>query len=416
MKVYRLIKSFGPGFLFASMAIGTSHLVLSTKAGAQYGWIMVIPILLANLLKYPFFEFGIRYTQVTKKTLIEGYLNLGKPFLWLYALITLVSIFTILAALYTVTAGLFANLFAIGFVPLQLIALGLFLMISFILIIGKYQLLENSLKIIVSILFISLLVTTFLVCYKGQVAPITDFSPAPVFNEAGILFLIGLIGWMPTAVEASGWVSLWGLEKINASPQTPPLKDALKEFNIGYILTAVLAILFMIIGLKTLYGTGVKLSENAVVFSNQLVHLFTAHIGDWAYFFIATAALATMFSTCMTAHDAMTRVSLDVIDKLRNKKQFYQNHKAFTLGILLLALINWFVITFFGANMGNLVALATFVSFVFAPILGWLNHKVINTKEVSPNYRPSLALRILSYLGIFFLAAFAMYYCWMLFF
>ena len=58
-----LIKALGPGLLFASMAIGTSHLVLSTKAGAQYGWIMIVPTLLANLLKYPFFEFGVRYTR-----------------------------------------------------------------------------------------------------------------------------------------------------------------------------------------------------------------------------------------------------------------------------------------------------------------------------------------------------------------
>ena len=76
-----LLKALGPGLLFASMAIGTSHLVLSTKAGAQYGWIMVIPILLANLFKYPFFEFGIRYTTVTEKSLIEGYTNLGKTYL-----------------------------------------------------------------------------------------------------------------------------------------------------------------------------------------------------------------------------------------------------------------------------------------------------------------------------------------------
>ena len=35
--VQKLIKNLGPGLLFASMAIGTSHLVLSTKAGAHYG-------------------------------------------------------------------------------------------------------------------------------------------------------------------------------------------------------------------------------------------------------------------------------------------------------------------------------------------------------------------------------------------
>ena len=90
--ILRLFRAIGPGLLFASMAIGTSHLVLSTKAGAQYGWIMVIPIVLANVFKYPFFEFGIRFTTVTQKSLIQGYSDLGKGYLWTYAVVTLLSI------------------------------------------------------------------------------------------------------------------------------------------------------------------------------------------------------------------------------------------------------------------------------------------------------------------------------------
>src|SRR5690606_19288951 len=101
-----LIKALGPGLLFASMAIGTSHLVLSPKAGAQYGWIMMIPMLWANLLHCPSYEFGIRYTTETENSLVQGYLNLGKGYLWSYAQIPLISTFTILAALYVVTAGL----------------------------------------------------------------------------------------------------------------------------------------------------------------------------------------------------------------------------------------------------------------------------------------------------------------------
>ena len=162
-KLTTLLKALGPGLLFASMAIGTSHLVLSTKAGAQYGWVMVIPIILANLLKYPFFEFGIRYTSVTEKTLIEGYLNLGKKYLWIYAFVTLISTFTILAALYVVTAGLLMNIFKISGVDTSYVALALFVFIGLLLIIGKYRFLEGSLKAVVSILFVALVITTIMV-------------------------------------------------------------------------------------------------------------------------------------------------------------------------------------------------------------------------------------------------------------
>ena len=289
-----LLKNLGPGLLFASMAIGTSHLVLSTKAGAQYGWIMIIPIILANVLKYPFFEFGVRYTNVTNKTLIEGYLNRGKGYLWFYAFITLISTFTILATLYVVTSGLFINLFKINDASVSGVALGLFVFISALLIIGKYKFLETSLKLVVSVLFIALIVTTALVVFKGNVATADDFTPMPIFNEVGILFLIGLVGWMPTAVEASSWISLWTIEKFKITNTKLTLREALQEFNVGYLLTGLLAIFFMVIGWMTLYGTNTVISGNAVAFSDQLIQTFTTHIGEWTYAIIATAAFATI--------------------------------------------------------------------------------------------------------------------------
>ncbi|MFX0555426.1 NRAMP family divalent metal transporter [Maribacter sp. CXY002] len=413
--VKALIKNLGPGLLFASMAIGTSHLVLSTKAGAQYGWIMVIPIVLANVFKYPFFEFGVRYTSVTDKTLIEGYLNRGKGYLWFYTIITLVSTFTILAALYTVTAGLFINLFKISGTSIGMVALGLFILISTLLIFGRYKFLELSLKFVVSILFIALVVTTALVLYNGQTETVANFTPTPIFNEAGILFLIGLMGWMPTTVEASSWVSLWSIEKWK-NQQKPSLKASLQEFNTGYIITAVLALFFMTIGWFTLYGTNTELSNNAVSFADQVVVLFTTHIGAWAYIFIAISAFATMFSTCMTAHDAVSRVSLDIIDllfpKKRNKKQKFR----FAITVLILASINYIVIAAFSANMGNLVALATFVSFVVAPIIGYMNLKNVMSDDLPLKFRPNKRLQLLTYVGIIFLSLFSIYYFWIVIF
>ncbi|MEN1785944.1 MAG: divalent metal cation transporter [Bacteroidota bacterium] len=412
--VVRFIKGLGPGILFASMAIGTSHLVLSTKAGAQYGWVMVIPIVLANLLKYPFFEFGVRYTNITRQSLVQGYVDLGKGYLWLYTAITFISTFTILAALYIVTAGLLANLFNLSHLGLGAIALALFIGISLLLIIGKYKVLERSLKIIISILFISLLVTTILVFYKGSAPMLPEFTPPTVFNEMGVLFLIGLMGWMPTAVEASGWVSLWGIEKMEADGTVPPLKKALSEFNLGYVITAVLAIFFMVIGWKTLYGTGIILSDKAVPFADQVVSLFTAHIGQWAYPLIALAAFATMFSTCMTAHDAIARIGIDVFHKLKLTPRTHARQKEFAIAVLLLAVVNWAVITLLGNHMGNLVALATFVSFVFAPLLGWMNLKTVMGPSIPTAHRPNRSMRWLTYIGIVFLTLFALYYCWLL--
>ncbi len=412
-KTITFLKNLGPGLLFASMAIGTSHLVLSTKAGAQYGWIMIIPIILANVFKYPFFEFGVRYTHATNTSLIEGYLNRGKGYLWFYALINLITTFTILAALYTVTAGLLINLFKLSGVSIAMTALGLFIFITLLLIIGRYKFLENSLKIMVTILFVALVITTMLVVFKGQVASVENFEPVALFNDVGILFVISLMGWMPTTVEASSWISLWSIEKWKAKAGKPTLRQSLQDFNIGYIMTALLALFFLTIGVMTLYGTNTVLSGNAVTFADQVVSLFTVHIGPWAYIFIAISAFATMFSTCMTAHDAVARVSLDILHLLFPKKIPDVKKVFYALTVIVLALINFVVITAFSANMGQLVALATFVSFVVAPIIGYMNLLNVTSEDVPKADHPKKWLQVLTYAGIVFLSLFSLLYFWM---
>jgi len=412
MGIRSLINRLGPGLLFASAAIGTSHLVLSTKAGASYGWMMILVILVANLFKYPFFEFGIRYTYITKKSLLEGYLDKGKPYLWVYTIATVMSTLTILAALYTVTAGLLIRLFPVAENLLMEVTLGLFVLVTLVLIIGRYFFLEQSLKLIVLLLFIALFITTVMVIYKGPAPRVEHFSPPSFLNKAGLLFLISLMGWMPTAVEASSWVSMWSLEKIKRSTNET-LKEALSEFKFGYILTAVLAFFFLIIGWFTLYGTGVEMSGNSVVFADQLITLFTEHIGQWAYFFIALAAFATMFSSCMTAHDALARISVDTV------KFLFLNGKTpkkslLTIFIIIQTVVGFSVVYFFGANMGVLVAIATFVSFMMAPGIGLLNHSLVIHKNIPAELRPPIGLQRLSYAGIVFLSLFAIYYFYQL--
>ena len=411
----KILSQLGPGLLFASMSIGTSHLVLSTKAGAQYGWIMIFPILLANVLKYPFFEFGIRYTHTFKKSLLEGYADLGKKYLWAYTLITIVSALTLLAALYIVTAGLLKQLFSWAHFTDTTVALFLFIGISGVLIIGRYKALEGVVKILLALLTVALIITTATVLFKGPIESAPQFKSQSVWSEVGLLFMIGLMGWMPTAVEASSWVSLWRLEKDKKNQKDKnnsadnSLKDTLAEFNLGYLLTAILAVFFLVIGWFTLYGSGIEMSANASIFAEQLIQMFTIHIGDWSYFFIALAAFATMFSTCMTAHDAIARVGLDTIKVLGNETTTKWRYEYF---IILLAIINFMVIWLAGGQMGALVALATFVSFVFAPAVGLLNHKVVTQKNMPKDAMAPKWLIFLSYVGMVFLSIFALYYCY----
>ena len=78
------IKNLGPGLLFAGAAIGVSHLVQSTRAGADFGLGLLWALLLVNLFKYPFFQFGPRYASATGESLLDGYKKMGNGILIAY--------------------------------------------------------------------------------------------------------------------------------------------------------------------------------------------------------------------------------------------------------------------------------------------------------------------------------------------
>ena len=108
-----LVQTLGPGIVFASTCIGVSHLVQSTRAGADYGFALLWAVLLANLFKYPFFEFGSRYANVTGTSILDGYAKQSKWVIGGYAALTLGTLFFVAAAVGAVTAGFLDNLFVV---------------------------------------------------------------------------------------------------------------------------------------------------------------------------------------------------------------------------------------------------------------------------------------------------------------
>jgi len=211
------LSQLGPGLLFAGAAIGVSHLVQSTRAGADFGWGLVWALLLINLFKYPFFQYGPRYAQATGETLLDGYYKLGKGYLWTYFILNLATMFTIQSAVTIVTAGLASTLFGL---TSDLVSWGIIITLScsVILILGKYQWLDKLIKIIMVTLAISSVLAVSVALVKND----TPLSFQQVFPESsGLLFLIAFLGWMPAPLDISIWHSIWTLEKIKPRLITP---------------------------------------------------------------------------------------------------------------------------------------------------------------------------------------------------
>jgi len=396
------LKNFGPGLLFAGAAIGVSHLVQSTRAGADFGLGIIWALLLVNLFKYPFFQFGPRYATATGESLLEGYLKLGKGVLTVYFIISLATIFTIQTAVTIVTAGLASSLFG-DFISIRLWTVIILAICLSLLIFGKYKLLDRLIKIIIITLTISTLAAVSMALFNNTNT--LSFKQVLPENSLEIAFLIAFMGWMPAPLDIAVWQSLWSIEKNNET-KSYTTKSALFDFNVGYIGTIILGIGFVLLGTLVMFNSGETFSNKAGIFSGQLIKMYTTSLGDWAYIIIGIAAFTTMFSTTLTTLDASPRAMAKTTQLLFNKATKF--NYIFWIAVLTLGTICIFFLL--ESEMGLLIKIATILSFITAPFYAIINYKLISSKHTPKEWQPSKSLHILSILGIAFLIGFSIWY------
>ncbi|MBL7015820.1 MAG: divalent metal cation transporter [Nitrosopumilus sp.] len=408
----KFFKTAGPGILFACTAIGVSHLVQSTRAGADFGLMILGFVILVTLLKYPFFEYGSRYANSTQTSIIDGYKKLGKPALWLYFLLTVSSMFFVTGAVGFVTAGFFENLFGIDFLGEWTVVI-LFAICVGILAIGKYNVLDSLIKIIAIVLLISTVSAFLFALYNGPIEPVDEFITKELWNVTGIFFLLALMGWMPTAIDLSSWNSLWTLERMKQTNYKPKLKETLFEFRLAYLITGILAVMFVVLGSFIFYGSGEELPNNNSLFAHKIVTLYTETIGNWSYIIIAASAFTVMFGTIIAVFDGYSRSLQRTVELIFTKKEEKIRTKFRTFYVLFLILISagsLVVIFQFGNNLKELVDFATVMSFVIAPVIAIFNFRLVTGKFLDKEHQPSVLLKILSFAGIIFLSGFAAFF------
>ncbi len=405
-------KTAGPGILFASTAIGVSHLIQSTRAGADFGLLILGFVILATLLKYPFFEFGSRYANATNSSMIDGYKKLGKPALWLYFILTIGSMFFVTGAVGFVTAGFFENLFGLDFLGEWTIFI-LFAICVSILAVGKYNALDSLIKTVAIVLLVSTVTAFVLVLYNGPIEPVDGFIQKDLWAVSGIFFLLALMGWMPAPLDISSWNSLWTLERIKQSNYKPKLKETLFEFRFAYLITGILAIMFVALGSFIFFGSGEELPNNNADFAHKVVTLYTHTIGDWSHVIISASAFAVMFGTIIAVFDGYSRSLKRTVELLFIKNDNDSNSHSrllYVVPLLIIATGSLVVIFQFGDNLKALVDFATVLSFVVAPIIAIFNLRLVTGKYLAKFAHPSFGMKILSVAGILFLGGFALFF------
>ena len=393
------------------MAIGVSHLVQATRAGAMYGVALLFIIVLTMLAKYPAFRFGPQYTAATGESLLDGYLHIGAFVVIIFVTSITINILVGTTGVVLITAGLTISVLNLSLDSITVSAI-LLVTCSLILAAGSYQLLDKVTKVLLAILTISTLIATLLVLPR-----ITwNFTPQELnYSQlTTIFFIVALIGWMPTPVETSVWQSLWTAAKARQTGYLPTVDNANLDFHIGYAGTMVIAICFLLMGAGVMYGGNQEVASDAASFATQVISLYKDTIGDWVGPIVGVAAFSVMFSTLLLMLDVFPRTitALHGSWRSRNAKKMSEamNEKPTLVYFGTLSAVitgSLMIMIFFMENFRSMIDFAASIAFVTAPFFALFNHLAITSERVPPEYQPEAWLRIWSLAGIAGLMLFA---------
>lgn len=396
----------GPGMMVAAVGVGVSHLVQSTRAGAEFGLSLVLLIIVVVLLKYPAFRFGVDYACATGRSLVTGYSKISKVALaWLGAAF-IVDTFIAPAAVSLVTAGLVISIFDLD-ISAPRVAVGLTILTAIILLNGHYAKAEKIVKVLVIAFSALTLVATLFAL------PLLGSDDRPVFaalqpDLSMLIFVIAVTGWMPMPLSGAIFQSLWICERRRGGDSGFDHVKALFDLKVGYGLTLVLAICFVIMGTAILFETDRVAPASPGAFAAELLSIFTTVFGSWMYPIIAVAALAVMWSTLVALMDAPPRVVDRLCSLVTNRPD--DAEKRYTLFLAVQVIGVTAILLFLLGGFVAFIDFATSMGFLAAPAIAYYNYRAITSPEIPEEYRPDAKLIAWSWISVVSLTAFALSY------
>ncbi len=396
-------RALGPGILMASAAVGGSHIVSSAQAGAIYGWQLALMIILINVFKYPFFRFGSQYTMENNKSLIEGYAEKGKGWLTVFFILNVFSAIVNTAGVGILCAAILYNISPNGFgLTISQLTTIIIVIIWAMLLIGGYRFLDTLAKWVMTSLTIATVVAVVIALFKHrEYAP--DFVAPSPWQMAALPFIVSLMGWMPCPIEISAINSMWQVEK-RKQVDDMSLDDAMFDFNVGYISTAILAIVFVALGALIQYGSGEEVLSASAAYIAQFVNMYASVLGDWSRLLITFIAFLCIFGTVITVVDGYSRANDETLRLLLGKKE--TSKKSLAIWISLTSIISLIIVYMFSGNVATMLRFAMIASFITTPFFALLNYTLVNNKH----HQVKKWLKVMSIIGLVYLFGFALFF------
>ncbi|MCH8873435.1 Nramp family divalent metal transporter [candidate division KSB1 bacterium] len=312
-----LARHFGPGMILMMTGIGTSHLITAPVAGGRFEFALLWCIPMAYLFKYYGFEMAFRFTHATGRSMLDAYATAPMKWPLWYVLITTLIQCAIGQAGRLIAASAVLYYFFAAFlgieIPTYVFGFLLGVLSVFVLLRGNYSVLELVTKIAAGMLLVSAVAV-----YLVNPAPLSAWSHFAIFETptGSWLIIAAFLGLLPTGIDVSLQASEWGkakkvgtarirtqLEQSGLIPRFDPLyskkedlsllhgelpdqareycrrwfRIGLWDFRLGYIVSFVIACIFLLLAAVWLYPSEVE--GRAVM--GEIAGIFTRSVGPW---------------------------------------------------------------------------------------------------------------------------------------
>jgi Mn2+/Fe2+ NRAMP family transporter len=232
------------------LAIGQTHVILSTYAGARFGFALLWMVVVAHLLTYPLFEYGTRYAAATGGSLVDAYLKLRRirGVLAAFFGVLLLSLpFLGLASLLSVTASILHAAFPqVGFDAWAVITMAT---TAGLLFAGRYRWLEA-----LSLAMAGVLVLGTAVAFAFELPAAADVARGalvPAIPAGSLVILVALMR-LPSDPSSSILLSAWAARKretwLQDGEPLVALRRSLLDLRLGYAFSLVVAVIFLCLG------------------------------------------------------------------------------------------------------------------------------------------------------------------------
>ena len=396
--VVRFAAQLGPGLIWAMVAIGQTHVILATYAGARFGFSLLWVILLAHLLTYPVFEYGPRYAVATGGSLIDAYMRLPRlrvPMMLFFGLLLATLPFIAVASLLGVTASIL--LAAWPQVSFNQWCVTITVLTAALVFAGRYRGLEVT---CIAMSCALVLATVVAFCLElPDPGRVISGALVPAIPAGSLVTLVALMR-MPTDPATSILHSVWAVEKREEWIRDGGLEDGLRksvlDLRIGFGVSLLVALIFVSLGAMVLHPRGVDLE--GVDLAVKLSQVYTETVGAWTFPLFIGVAFVAIWGSYYAMADGLPRMFERLWNAIRGSSEDSEL-RPMRVGYTIAILLGGLLLATVWQRPLFLVLLAVSAGLIAYPLIYLLNIHAV-TRLIDAEFRPSRLNLSIAYLGV----------------